>query len=100
MCECGKAFKRKQELKVHTKAQNEKTYICTICQTVLKSEYFLKDHMQIHGDKIFPCPKCDKSFAKLGYMTVYFNKVHGKVNVVGRIFMSDDKYDGDGQEES
>ena len=56
--------------------------------------------MQIHGDKIFPCPKCDKSFAKLGYMTVHFNKVHGKVNVVGRIFMSDDKYDGDGQEES
>ena len=92
-CECGIAFKRKQELKAHAKTHydNEKTHTCMTCQKVFKYEHNLKYHMQIHGDKIFSCPRCDQSFPKLGYMKGHFNRVHRKVNVIGRIVISEGK---------
>lgn len=95
VCEfCGKAYKRKDVLRWHTKTQHmgikrprkneadkERTYQCDKCEKSFKRRQHLDDHISLkHKSKDsslkYKCDRCTESFLRPHNLEYHTNKVH------------------------
>ncbi|XP_037047667.1 zinc finger protein 93-like [Bradysia coprophila] len=73
---CGRAFKRKQALRIHRSYHFDPEIPCKICEKLFKNERALEKHMLVHTmERKFKCETCEKSF-----QTRYTLRVHKRVH--------------------
>ena len=69
---CGKSREEKQQLK------KEKSYLCSLCGTVLTSYSGFQTHMANHYDRHkYKCDLCSKAFAKRGQLN-FHRRTHSR----------------------
>ena len=60
---CGKRFKHKTNLKIHSKIHSSDAYICEFCEKRFARKTNLAQHLRVHtNEKPFKCSFCVKSF--------------------------------------
>ncbi|KAG4067401.1 hypothetical protein HA402_009638 [Bradysia odoriphaga] len=73
---CGRAFKRKQALRIHRSYHFDPQIPCKICEKLFKNERALEKHMLVHTmERKYKCETCEKSF-----QTRYTLRVHKRIH--------------------
>ncbi|KAI6175687.1 hypothetical protein M3Y97_00717300 [Aphelenchoides bicaudatus] len=75
---CPKTFAQYGTKTVHEKSSHlgVRNYKCPICAKCLSSPSALYTHKKTHGDKIFACPHCPKTFTLKNYLKLHVRQVH------------------------
>lgn len=68
---CHKDFRKRHQLRLHTRLHNRRPRLCLICGAQYRSKAYFYNHMKLHaadGAKAHNCDICGKSFAIRTYM--------------------------------
>ncbi|CAD5226984.1 unnamed protein product [Bursaphelenchus xylophilus] len=75
---CEKTFAQYGTKTVHEKSAHLgiRNYKCPKCDKCLSSPSALYTHKKTHGDKVFQCPCCPKTFTLKNYLKLHVKQVH------------------------
>ncbi|KAI6236518.1 Zinc finger, C2H2 type family protein [Aphelenchoides besseyi] len=75
---CPKTFAQYGTKTVHEKSAHLgiRNYKCPTCDKLLSSPSALYTHKKTHGDKVFQCPCCPKTFTLKNYLKLHVRQVH------------------------
>jgi exonuclease III len=82
---CSKSFRHEHHLATHRAthedSHGQKNWPCNKCDKSLSSKQCLTSHMKVVHDKIkeFRCTKCDKSFAANYYLQTHIDVFHNEI---------------------
>jgi len=79
--ECEESFSYMNELTKHKKQAHKKTFCCSVCNKVFKTNVILQNHMKVHSEtrKDYKCNSCEKSFTTKYNLNKHIKVKHDKV---------------------